>query len=74
MWAHICEPPPQPARRGRSCREALDTVVARAMAKEPAERYASPAELAAAARAALPSPQPTTRGEACWRSPLCWSP
>ncbi len=55
LWAHLDEPPPRPSEANPDLPEALDGVIATAMAKEPAERYASGAELVAAAQAALPT-------------------
>jgi DNA-binding beta-propeller fold protein YncE/tRNA A-37 threonylcarbamoyl transferase component Bud32 len=48
LWAHVNEPPPKLAAY-----PALDPVIARALAKNPAERYATCAELVEAARQAL---------------------
>jgi serine/threonine-protein kinase len=55
LWAHVSEPPPSPTRTAPQLPKAFDDVVARALAKEPAERFESPSQLAAAARAALPA-------------------
>jgi tRNA A-37 threonylcarbamoyl transferase component Bud32 len=54
LVAHIDEPAPKPSKARPEVSDALDAVVERAMAKDPAERFASAAELAAAARATLP--------------------
>jgi serine/threonine protein kinase len=54
MWAHLNEPPPAVGRGGRA---ALDPVIRRAMAKDPADRFPSAGDLGRAAVAA-------TRGEA----------
>jgi serine/threonine protein kinase len=53
MWAHLNEPPPALGRGSR----ALDPVIRRAMAKDPADRFPSAGDLGRAAIAA-------TRGEA----------
>jgi YVTN family beta-propeller protein len=53
IYAHLEEEPPRPSDRAPELPGAIDAVVARALAKEPDERYASGAELAAAAHAAL---------------------
>ena len=54
MWAHTNDPPPQLGDLRHPATDALNDVIARAMAKEPAERFGSGAELAAALRAAVP--------------------
>lgn len=51
--AHLLEPPPRPSVGNPVLPVALDAVIARAMAKNPDERYASCGELADAAVAAL---------------------
>jgi serine/threonine-protein kinase len=53
MNAHAATPPPRPARMVPGIPPALDEVVARGLAKDPARRYQSAAEFAAAAKAAL---------------------
>jgi YVTN family beta-propeller protein len=53
LWAHINDPPPHLSERRAELPEAIDPVLAKAMAKEPDERYESCAELADAAREAL---------------------
>ena len=45
LWAHLSEPPPL-ASRVAAAPEAVDPVIARAMAKDPAERFDSAGELA----------------------------
>ncbi|MGW0178876.1 protein kinase domain-containing protein [Nocardia sp. NPDC003345] len=61
IYAHLSEAPPRPSRARRELPPAMDEVVARAMAKEPAARFGSCAELATAARAALGAgPVPVT--------------
>jgi serine/threonine protein kinase, bacterial len=68
--AHMTTPPPQPSTQRPTIPMAVDTVIATGMAKDPAQRYASTMELAAAAREAItvplqrttpsPVPDPTT--------------
>lgn len=51
--AHLIEPPPRPSAGNPALPFALDAVIARAMAKNPDDRYASCGELADAAVGAL---------------------
>jgi YVTN family beta-propeller protein len=53
MFAHLEEPVPSATKRLASLPPAIDEVLARAMAKEPAERYETCQELVEEARAAL---------------------
>jgi predicted Ser/Thr protein kinase len=55
LVAHIDEPAPKPSEARPELPIGLDAVVERAMAKDPGDRYASAAELGAAARATLPT-------------------
>ena len=65
MHAHITAPAPHPSEKNRSVPPALDLVIERAMAKDPADRYQTCRDFANAARAALtgvaprPTPPPT---------------
>ncbi|WP_330181725.1 serine/threonine protein kinase [Nocardia sp. NBC_01503] len=54
--AHLMSPPPQPSATGLGLPLALDAVIARAMAKDPAHRYPSCGALAADAAVALRNP------------------
>ncbi len=65
LAAHLNTPPPQPSKTQPNLPSQLDEVVARGMAKEPRQRYATTLELAQAARDAItepiarPTPDPT---------------
>ena len=52
MTAHLFSPPPRPSIMRRGINRAFDDVIAKGMAKKPAERFASAGELAKAATAA----------------------
>ena len=53
VYAHLNDPPPRATDLRLELPQALDGVIATALAKEPEDRYASCGELAAAGRAAL---------------------
>jgi hypothetical protein len=52
-WAHLEEEPPKPSRQRVELPEAIDAVIAQALAKEPEQRYSSCGALVAAAGQAL---------------------
>jgi serine/threonine-protein kinase len=52
-WAHLEEEPPRASERRPQLPQAIDAVVGKAMAKEPADRYTTCAALIAAAEEAL---------------------
>jgi serine/threonine protein kinase len=56
LWSHLSEPPPRPSARCPELPHALDAVLERAMAKEPALRYATATDLASATTAAVATP------------------
>jgi len=53
LWAHVHEPPSKPSGHRPELPEAIDAVLARALAKDPDDRYSTCAELVEAAREAL---------------------
>ena len=53
LWAHFSEPPPRPSARTPGLSTRFDAIVARAMSKRPADRYATAGELGAAVLAAI---------------------
>ncbi len=55
LYGHLEEPPPSVTAHRPELPEAIDDIVARAMAKKPEDRYQSAGELARAARLALES-------------------
>jgi predicted Ser/Thr protein kinase len=67
LYAHVSEPPPRLTESRPELPAELDAVLARGLAKQPAERYPSAVELVAAAQAAFDahptSPPPGARQE-----------
>ena len=67
VYAHLNDPPPRVTDLRPELPEALDGVVATALAKEPDERFASCGELVAAFRAALAGKAFARRSRRRWR-------
>jgi serine/threonine-protein kinase len=63
LYAHVNEPPPRASDRRPELPPALDDVLARGLAKEPAARFRSAGELVAEARRALAGERPRRFGE-----------
>lgn len=59
--AHMVTPPPQASVQRPTIPSTLDNVIATGLAKDPAHRYATTGELAAAARDAITTPIPRRR-------------
>jgi serine/threonine protein kinase len=53
LWAHVTDPPPLPRTVRPDLIESFDDIVAKATAKDPADRYGTAGELAAAVRGAV---------------------
>ena len=72
LWAHLSEPPPQVSADVPGVPPAFDAVIARAMAKDPAERFQSAGDLGKAALAAAgvivsdPGERTVATGAAAW--------
>jgi hypothetical protein len=62
LFAHLNDPPPAPSEIAPDVSPVLDDIVARAMSKEPEDRFPSAGDLGRAAQAAL-SGAPVTRPE-----------
>jgi YVTN family beta-propeller protein len=60
LWAHIQEPPPTASEHNPALPEAIDAVIATAIAKDPDNRYATCGELVEAAGDALGIHRPVT--------------
>jgi non-specific serine/threonine protein kinase len=63
LWAHVHAPPPSVLEVSPGASPQLDEVVRRAMAKDPAERYASAGDLGRAALAAVAGAEPAPAPE-----------
>ena len=61
LWAHFSEPPPLPSARVPELGRRFDSLVARALAKRPEDRFATAGELGAAMLAAAGASAPARR-------------
>src|SRR4051812_4140007 len=61
LWAHLSEPPPKPSALVPEVPTAFDSVIERALAKDPEERYPSAGDLGRAAVAAAANRRPAER-------------
>ena len=61
ITSHLATPPPRPSNTNPGLPAAFDEVIAKGMAKNPADRYNTAIELAQAARDAITAPTPDTR-------------
>ena len=61
IYAHLHEPPPAASERKPVLPQAIDAVLARALAKQPEERYPTGTELVEEARVALGLPRETSQ-------------
>jgi CHASE2 domain-containing sensor protein len=66
LWAHVSAPPPAPSELLRELPDQLDEVIARGMAKDPAERFPTAAHLAHACAHALGIASAQTGASAPW--------
>src|SRR4051794_36803836 len=61
LFAHVSDPPPLVSEQRADLPPALDEVIARGMAKQPEERYASPVDLLDDAARVIAAPSTSTR-------------
>ena len=79
IWAHVEEMPTTPSSLQPALPREIDEVIGRALAKDPADRYATCREFIAAARGAIGAPAATGTGTshtatilAAFRRRRCW--
>src|SRR5829696_9712228 len=63
LWAHLSAPPPRPGDVAGGVPETFDAVIARALAKDPDDRFPSAGDLGRAALAAAAGQAPPAHGE-----------
>ena len=64
LWAHVADPPPMPSTERPELVAAFDETIARATAKDPAERYPTAGDLATAVRRAVAEQEAKRQHEA----------
>jgi Protein kinase domain len=64
LWAHVADPPPMPSTERPELGASFDDTIARATAKDPAERYPTAGDLAAAVRRAVAEQEAKRQHEA----------
>jgi streptogramin lyase len=69
LWAHMNEPPPRLSTAAPGIPKALDLVLGRALAKEPADRHPSASDLARAVEAGIEGRQVTVAERSVARGP-----
>jgi hypothetical protein len=70
LWAHVADPPPMPSGARPDLVPAFDDVVARATAKDPADRFSTAGDMATAVRRAVAEQEATREREAAQATEL----
>jgi hypothetical protein len=73
LWAHVADPPPMPSTERPELVASFDETIARATAKDPAERYPTAGDLATAVRRAVAEQEAKRQREAAQPTELAAS-
>jgi serine/threonine protein kinase len=73
LWAHVADPPPMPSAERPELLASFDETIARATAKDPAERYPTAGDLASAVRRAVAEQEAKRQREAAQPTELAAS-